>query len=398
MSDRTEALTKNKTTEKTANHVPESARLLAEEFGLSVNKSNQSGNRNLVFSLPGENCGAPSKVIAQGADLKALREDLTKKRDAFIERMEDEHLVDILIEGQHLDITDTDGKPLKADVRTPNFSQLSKIERSLQRSLPEDEDKSTGIVGWFKELFDNDRLKIGLAAKDTDTASAARYYQGDTTHGILPQLVIDPEVHDAESVYLHELAHHGQAGFWDSDGNDSQQWKDYMSSLGWIRLNNRDLRITNDDHPQLFYSPKEKNPNREWVRVNEMGNFVDAKGNPVNSEDKAQRISNDEMGRRALVGPPNQAGYMLTPQEHGAELMMFLRQNENTRGALLRHNSHSYKVAVDLDQREIDSKYGVDANGQSRRVRLPNGEIVANNEASKLMLLMWESRFSPRAS
>lgn len=392
MSDRIETLTKNKTTEKAANHVPEAARLLAEEFGLTVNKSNQNGNGNLVFSLPAENCGLPPTVITRGSDLKALREDLTKKRDSLIERIEDENLVDILIEGEHLDITDTNGKPLKAEVRTPNFSQLTKIENSLQRSLREDENKNSGILGWLSELFDDDRVKIGLAATDTDTAASARYFHGNTSRGILPQLVIDPEVHNAESVYLHELAHHGQADFWKSDKVDGDQWKDYMLSLGWVRRGDRDLRITNDDNPQLFYYPEENNPNREWLRMNEMGNFVDAKGNPVSSQDKAQRITNEEMGRRALVSPPNESGYMKTPGEHGAELMMFLRQNESTRAALLRQNSHAYKVAVELDQREIDHKYGVDRSGQSRRIRLPNGDIVQNSQQSRFLVNNWESR------
>lgn len=392
MSDRTEALTKNKDSQKDANAVPHAARKLAEEFGLSVSKTNQNGNSGLAFSLPAENCGAQPKVIAQGTDLNALKQDLTRKRDAFIDRLEDEHPVDILVQGEHLNITDTDGKPLKADVRTPNFNQLTKIENALDRSLPADEDKSEEIIGWFKELFDNDRLTIGLAAKDTDTKSAARYYQG--TNDLLPQLVIDPEVHDAESVYFHELAHHGQAGFWNSDNVNSQQWKDYTMSLGWIRINERDLRITNDAYPQLFFSPTENNPNREWVRMNEAGKFVDAKGNEVSSEDKAQRISNDEMARRAVVGPPNAAAYMITPAEHGAELVMFLRQNEATRYELLRNNPHAYQVAVELDQKEINGKYGVDSNGQSKKIRMPNGQIVDNNEWSRLDRTIWESRFT----
>jgi hypothetical protein len=393
MSDRTEALTKNKESQKDANTVPEAARKLAEEFGLSVSKTNQNGKSGLAFSLPAENCGAQPKVIAQGTDLNALKQDLTRKRDAFIDRLEDEHPVDILVQGEHLNITDSDGKPLKADVRTPNFNQLTKIENALDRSLPADEDKSEGIVGWFKELFDNDKLVIGLAAKDTDAKSCARYYQGDTSTGVLPQIVIDPEVHDAESVYFHELAHHGQAGFWNSDNANNQQWKDYTMSLGWLRVKDRDLRITNDAYPQLFYSPTENNPNREWVRMNEAGNFVDAKGNEVNSEDKAQRISNDEMARRSVVGPPNAAGYMMSPAEHGAELMMFLRQNEATRFELLRNNPHAYKIAVELDQKEINGKYGVDSNGLSKKIRMPNGQIVDNSEWSRLDLTIWESRY-----
>ncbi|HNB20828.1 MAG TPA: hypothetical protein PKZ32_00315 [Candidatus Melainabacteria bacterium] len=395
MLDRSDSLTKNKSSEKSHQHIPESASLLAKEFGLMVNQSNQDHNHSLVFSLPTDRSSQPN-VVAQGTDIKALREELTKKRDAFIKRIEDEHLVDILVDGQYLNISDTDHKPLKAEVRTPNFSQLTKIENSLQRSLPEKEDKDSGILGWFTELFDNDktRLVIGLAANDTDTKSSARYFQGDSTQGILPQVVIDPEVRDAESVYLHEFAHHGQAGFWNSDQANSQSWQEYTRTLGWIRSNNRDLRLTNDAQPQFFYSPSENNPHRRWVRVNDCGDFLDEKGNRVNSLEKAYHISNEEMASRALVGPANPHAYMTSPSEHGAEMMMTIRQDMHTRAAFMRMDIHAYKIAVELDQKEIDNKYGVDWSGQSRRIRMPGGEIAENNEESRRELQLWESRNS----
>jgi len=152
--------------------------------------------------------------------------------------------------------------------------------------------------------------------------------------------------------------------------------------------------MTNDAEPQLFHFSKENNPKKLWTRMNTNGEFLDAKGNIVPSEDKAEQISNAEMARRALVAPPNDVAYMNSPTEHGAELMMTLRQNETTRASLLRRNPHAYRIAVEVDQKEIDGKYGVDWSGQSRKIRSPNGEIVENNAKSRLELQTWESRNS----
>ena len=387
--DRTRESDKPQPENPASEQVPEAARKLAEEFGLIVTKSQKNGT--LVFSKTAQDCASKPEIVAQGADLKALRTDLTKKRDDYIERLEDEHLVDILVEGEQIGIKDGNGKPLTADVRTPNFSQLASIEHALERSMPADEDRRSGIVGWFAELFDNDRVKIGLAKSDTDPGTAARYFQGNVLKGILPRIVIDPDVQNSSSVYLHELAHHGQAGFWNSDDGGSQRWNEYRTKLGWVKVGDRELRLTNDSTPQMFVYAKDEKQGERWLRMDDKGNFLDAKGNRVDSEEKAQRISNAEMTRRALVGPPDDRAYMRNPKEHGAELVMHLRNNQNSRSALLKFNSHAYKVAVELDQREIDAFYGKTWTGESRRIRMPNGEIVENNEESRMQLEVWES-------
>ncbi|MBA3858388.1 MAG: hypothetical protein C0507_15895 [Cyanobacteria bacterium PR.3.49] len=369
--------------------VPEAAQKLAEEFGLLVTKSKGSGA--LVFSKPAQDCASRPEIISQGSNLNALRQDLTQKRDAVIERLEDEHLVDILVEGEKIGVRDGDGKPLTAPVQTPNFSQLAAIEHSLQRSLPADAEKRTGIVGWFAELFDNDRVKIGLAKEDTDPASLARYYNGNVLKGVLPRIVIDPDSHNSASVYMHELAHHGQAGFWKSEDRDGSRWQEYLKMLGWVRAGDLDLRLTNDSPPQMFHCTKDEKRGYVWSRMDDKGNFLDAAGKRVESQDKAQQITNGEMNRRALVGPADQRAYMKNPLEHGAELVMNLRNNQNSRAALLQYNSHAYGIAVELDQKEIDGFYGVDWFGKSRRIRMPNGEIVENNEKARMELEVWES-------
>lgn len=369
--------------------VPEAAQKLAEEFGLLVTKSRQNGA--LVFSKPAQDCASKPEIVSQGSNLNALRQDLTKKRDAFIERLEDDHLVDILVAGEKLGVRDGDGKPLMSEVRTPNFSQLAAIEHSLQRSLPADSEKRSGVIGWVKELFDNDRVKIGLAVEDTDPKSLARYFDGNASKDILPRIVIDPDSHSSPYVYMHELAHHGQAGFWNSDDRSSDRWKSYMTKLGWVQAEGRELRLTNDSPPQMFHCAQDDKKGYVWTRMDDKGNFLDAAGKRVDSEEKAQKITNDEMNRRALVGPPDDRAYMKNPLEHGAELVTNLRNNENTRAALLRYNSHAYGIAVELDQKEIDGFYGVDWFGKSRRIRMPNGEIVENNEKARMELEVWES-------
>jgi hypothetical protein len=88
--------------------------------------------------------------------------------------------------------------------------------------------------------------------------------------------------------------------------------------------------------------------------------------------------------QRALVRPPTD--YFTAPDEMLADSLMLLRVGEDGRKELIKSGSEVYNVIKDFDQAEIDLRFGKSADGNSKKVRLPNGNLVDNNDDSRQVI------------
>lgn len=347
--------------------VPEDVAKLAAEYGLQVKPTEQSGNTTYSFTTVSPD--GETVEVAHGTDPASLRAEFDTKLQQEIAVLENTYNVDVLGAG--------DKTTKGATARNPTFQELAVLNYGLERSGPSalDEDYNSDNLNG---------LVFAYAAEDTSPSEA--YYHPDE-NGNRAEIVFDPGSGQNEHIVIHELAHNGQFRYWEADDRSSEQYNEYLEKVGWKKLApGKEVLVTSDDPPQYFrpISPK------AWIRVDDQGTPLDENGNPTDRE-SAPVVSNNEVMERAKVTPATD--YFTSAREHGAELVTVIREDESTRGALLHQNPQSYQIAVELDQEELNDEYGVDANGEPNKIRMPSGEIRDNSPENRHILAEWEASF-----
>jgi hypothetical protein len=183
-------------------------------------------------------------------------------------------------------------------------------------------------------------------------------------------------------VFMHELAHNGQHRLY---GDDETFRTAYAAQFGFVKVGD-DWLLQTKDGGYFKSLPGEGGVGSSgWVRTDKDGNPVDENGNP---SDNPQKITNEEARDIALVTPTT--GYFPNPAEAGAEATSKYRGGEESRAEFLASNPDTYAVIKQLDQLDINKTYGLDANGQPKCIRNPDGLLVPNTPENQAAVEQFE--------
>lgn len=276
--------------------------------------------------------------------------------------------------------------------REPKLTELYGIESALAKSAPShlDVDGKTPVKFYFlKDTYiegDTGTTAANFVAKDKN-GKAAVYFgpkQSDSrpiTEKDAEKIGITDE-HSMQSLLTHELAHNTVYRLkWDDSATLERKckemgWAPYQSPTGettWI------IKAKGNE---LYKIDSELTG---WVRCDEKGNYLNDKGQPAASEDKALRITPAQMRDRALLRPPTD--YFDNTIEMFAESMMSFRVSEKKRAEFAKTSPELYKFIREQDQAEIDLAYGA-----GKKIRLPDGSLAGLNAATRKAVSDFEAR------
>lgn len=327
--------------------------------------------------------------------------------------------------------------------RTPTFLELNAIEKALAVSDP------------AHRAADGHAVKFSFPDKqwhDGPVADADTQHHGDggaTEIRIFPEGVTAAHgnVTKLEHVVVHELSHNtifkrdgmgdivpeditkkigfvalpnenvvrGERGtLWRHfDSTDRQHW--------WTLVDNKGMPITKDGKPPndlnvtsepfsrhhlshlslieskdgSYYSHELTNadPNRYWIKRDKDGHPLDKAGHVVASDALAYGISNDQMRNDAKFRPSS--NYFDDAQEATVEAIQNFRIDKHSRKELQHSSPEYYVMAKFEDQREINNQYGLNKDGTPRKVRLPNGHVVQNDDKARAEIAKFEAAPGP---
>ncbi len=345
---------------------------VAKDNGLDVNRRIENGH--FVYDYSVEVSGQRQTILSTDRQASEASAQLQQLRDAKLTTVEHDNNVQISRDGQ---TTSVDGKDIP--VKTPNLGQLYGVEAALVRSVPDL--KTPG----------GQPLQIDFLVHQGDNPNVGGFSD------LGKRVVIEPNGGEeagpgaVESVFLHELAHNGQADLY---GKDKTLEDQYAGRLGFVRAGNDWLLITKDG--RYFKSDPGKGGvgSSDWERTDKDGNPIDAKGNKSNNP---QKISNDEARNLALIKPATT--YFPDPAEAGAEGSLMFRGGEARRSEFLRDNPDDYNAIKTLDQLDLNKTYGLDSNGQPNYIRNPDGIPVPNTASNHQAVTDFENNVtSPKFS
>jgi hypothetical protein len=191
-----------------------------------------------------------------------------------------------------------------------------------------------------------------------------------------------------EGTLLHELVHHEQHQNWGDDywgaGASAEQTRQVLADLGWVYHADASGRARILDRDGVAYQRREVDGSSLWDPV------ID--GRPV----PERALTNDQMRDRAQVRPST--GYFTYPWEMHAEALAMFRHD---RPQLYAESRSLYELMKRYDQAEITRRFGSE-DGQPRRIRGVNGDVVPNTPENRRAVEELEDsfrrrRFEPRA-
>ncbi|CAN5528426.1 hypothetical protein BH10CYA1_BH10CYA1_32590 [soil metagenome] len=177
---------------------------------------------------------------------------------------------------------------------------------------------------------------------------------------------------DFESLAIHEIAH-------------ATQYRSILNSLdysqydemGWVPCNNVIdkakgggwlIKTSNGE----FYKREDSG---DWTRTTENGTLLnDEQGQPV--------VKNSAQIREMAVVRPI-SDYFDNPREMQADSLMAYRAGRDWQKKLYDESPALYKMTKKWDQQELDEYYGLDKQGNSKRIRNFDGDIVENTEENR---------------
>lgn len=275
--------------------------------------------------------------------------------------------------------------------REPRLGELYGIEAALTHSVPShlDSDGKTPVKFYFlKDTYmegDTSGTVANFVAKDKN-GKAAVYFgprQSDSrpiTEKDAEKLKITDE-HSIESLLTHELAHNAVYRLkWDDPATLERQCK----AVGWTThqtLTGETTWIIKAKAGELYRISTELD---NWVRCDDKGRYLNDKGVPCSGEDKAQKITPEQMRDRAILRPPT--NYFDNPIEMFAESMMMFRVSGTKRAEFAKSSPLLYKFIREQDQADIDLTYERD-----KKIRLPDGALADKNDANKKIVSDFEN-------
>jgi hypothetical protein len=274
--------------------------------------------------------------------------------------------------------------------RAPRLSELMGVEAALRGSQPSQFLGTKGQSG-LKFYF----LKTPTYGKDTHDAGL---WASDERNK--PSVFFEPDswadrpitAADAiqkgtnikasfEALASHEIAHNAEwnMGLWDLD-----KLKPIAEQIGWTISTEVPPYWLLKGRSGEFYRLTDAglSDDKDWIRCDVKGNALDQSGQIVDENNAAAtHLTKEEVRERALVRPPTD--YFTAPDEMLADSLMLYRVGDLGRKELIKSGSQLYSVVKNLDQSEIDSRFGTAADGSPKKVRLPNGDLIDNNVQSR---------------
>lgn len=334
---------------------------VAKENGVNVNRTIVDGKVQYEYSV--ESDGEHLVVLTSEGPAEADAQALQDLRDEKLAEVEGDYNVKF---GKDGETTDVDGE--QVPLRTPNLGQVYGVESALARSQPD-------VV-----TADGKPLEVDFTAVQGENENKGGFADGS-------RVVIEPNGGDdtpdqVMRVFMHELAHNGQHRLY---GDDETFRTAYAAQFGFVKVGD-DWLLQTKDGRYLKSIPGEGGVGSSgWVLTDKDGNPIDANGNPSNNP---QKFTNEEARDLALVRPAS--GYFPNPAEAGAEATSKFRGGEQSRAEFLATNPDTYAVAKQLDQLDINKTYGLDANGQPKYIRNPDGILVENTPENQAAVEQFE--------
>lgn len=169
------------------------------------------------------------------------------------------------------------------------------------------------------------------------------------------------------------------------------------NEMGWVKR--RDTlnsgqdwllvgRSLDDNGQNATYLPEPGVFETSWLRWRADGGIVDKDGKVVPAQD-GQRLSAEAMVNQAKIKPVS--WYFPEPGEMYAESICHYRLSPQSRRDLADSSPELYRLIKGVDQREIDNQFGMNADGSSRMIRLPDGVVVANNDDNRATVAEFEA-------
>ena len=272
--------------------------------------------------------------------------------------------------------------------RAPRYSELLGVEAALKSSDPgqfTDDVGKDALKFYFlkKPMFGEKTYDAAMYASDKDKKSSV-FFEPDAEPGRPITATDAVNLHQdikssIEALASHEIAHNSefQLGLWSLDKlkkvADDIGWTTSADNQYWLMKGKRGefYRLTNDG----------LSTDNGWVRCDSKGTANDEFGQTYADASKAPPLTKAQVRERALLRPPTD--YFTSPEEMIADSLMLYRVGESGRQQLSQSGVHLYNAVKDLDQSEIDARFGKTADGQSNKVRLPDGALVDNDENAK---------------
>ncbi|MCW5822715.1 MAG: hypothetical protein KIT34_07915 [Cyanobacteria bacterium TGS_CYA1] len=256
--------------------------------------------------------------------------------------------------------TNSDGSTEDIKSRMPTNAELDALEAGLSRSRP----------GQLTLPGRQSRMEIQFADKDLREPQdgheqTVAEHEQDSEGG--RRIIIYPGFEKLSpamqiETIKHETTHNTQANVYGVDGIPES----VANSMGWDKLD-----VAHTGKPGELYTPwglrtqdnkmytravDESGNLTDWYRVNKNGQFLDSEGKVVQDRSQAHSMTNEQMREAAKVKPSSD--YFDTPTEMEAEALAQFRGGSQARLDLLQNNREMYFRAKELDQKEIDLRYG----------------------------------------
>lgn len=292
----------------------------------------------------------------------------------------------------HPDQTLERGNMLKS--RAPTIPELYGIEAALRQAAPSQQAKDGKVVKFYflKDPYVKDgegAAKANFVNKDKDGRPAVYVWPKSTDR--MPVTEKDnkgPKNFDystIQSTLTHELAHNTTYRLgWDNDKTLAEACK----KLGWDPYDDPKTKET----IWLIRGKKGEHYNSLdgdfWVATDSKGKPVDRDGKVVLAEDKALKVTTDQVRDLALYAPPTP--YCANAVELAADSFMMFRVSKEKRAALLTRSPVIYDYIKGKDQEDIDISYGKDAGGHSKMIRIPTGLLERNTEENRQLIQDFE--------
>jgi hypothetical protein len=253
----------------------------------------------------------------------------------------------------------------KVPVRTPTLGEVLVLEYALKHSCP-------------GQLSGRSLHSHGIDVYFLD----ARTYHTASEWGLnganRPAIFLESrdglaiQHHTLEETLMHQLAHNSA---YRMGWNPKESWKwPTANQLGWKFAGSPELISHVTLNGATFYKEAGKSgwllrtiegpdftykldkQNEMWIRCDKNMNPLDDKGNKVAVDEKARRMTYDEIRPLAIVPPVSPE--FPTPPEVFADAMAMFRADKATRAELYIESPSLYKVVRDFDQLELDTTYG----------------------------------------
>lgn len=312
--------------------------------------------------------------------------------------------------------------------RKPTVDELDALEGALERSMPSTRtaDGKPLLVRFAESGFlpgsggrgergkanfeppnaehpDAAALNVWPGAKDVPARNSA--VAGEMTH----------ENTSLERILTHELSH---LSTYNIEGMGMEVDAQYKRDSGWIpteeppgqttlwALRGKDgnlfvPRLQPGEHPQIVWMKMQGEAGYD-ENGQYQGKFLDADGNVVAVDEHGRpedassvvTLSNEQMRSEAKVTPATD--YFTIPEESFAEAIAEFRTDMAGRSHLLADSPETYGIVKAHDQAEIDKFAGLNEDGASCKIRLPDGRLGENNGENRSWVAFFEAAASPR--